>query len=400
MAIIGWIILVLVLIIGFRLGGIAMGLLSGLGLLLLIFSGYVRSVSPPSELMILQASWLIFNATLDAVGFFHFLNENLKKFLEKYSRYTYSSIIIFCYCLAFITGDRKYFNKMDSAIRNKLSMQQLVMSHISIHMASLVSPLSVSGIILLLVLRNNALPILDIFGMVISITVSIIVFSGIILYFIPCKWSKKLDQLFELYGEHNQVSIVQAETNLGRLKQHNYILLFLLLCLVQTILLSVKPQTDGLTGVIYCNKIFLIQLPMFLALILLAVAALSTLYWKIKPAKIVGSNRFKIGIQQFFIFFGLVWLVETLVDNDKILLGKILKEGIAINNYSFYYLVYFFCLLFMDAPIIIWVFAPLFISNHFSFLNIALMIISIYVLSIIRSCMVAICRKRGAHRHG
>lgn len=392
MAITGWITLLLVLVMGLRFSGIAVGLLSGLGLSLLTFSGCVQPVSPPSELIILQASWLIFNATLDAVGFFYFLNERLKSFIEKCNRYTYLFVIIFCYCLAFVTGDRRCFKMFDSPIQNKLSIRQLVSIRTAIHMASLASPLSISGILLLLVLRNNFLPVLDMLGMVLSTTAIIAVLSSMLLYLIPCNWSTKLNQLLKSY--YNSEAIIThngVDPKLAKCK--SLVLLLLLLCLVQVMLLHSKPQYSGLTGVICCEKTFLINLPMFLALVLLSAAALSMLYWKIKPAKIVQSHRFRLGIQQFFIFFGLVWLVETLITSDKDFLVKMLNRVFVFDNPSFY-LICFLLLFLVDAPITIWVFVPVLILSCFSLLNLALIISLLYFLSLIRSCVLEMYRKK------
>ncbi|WP_339044330.1 anaerobic C4-dicarboxylate transporter family protein [Cardinium endosymbiont of Tipula unca] len=392
MAMTGWIALVLVLVIGLRLDGIAIGLLSGLGLSLLTFLGYVQPVSPPSELIILQASWLIFNATLDAIGFFYFLNEQLRIFLQKHSRYPYLCALIFCYCLTFVTGDRRCFNMHDPSIQGKLSIRQLVSVRIAMHMASLASPLSISGILLLLVLRNNFLPALGILCMVLSGTVVITVLSSMLLCLIPCTWSTKLDQSLKLYY-NSEVTMTDIGADSKWVKYKSYILVFSFLCLVQVVFLLSKPQSGELTRVICCEKVFLVKLPMFLTLVLLSAAALFMLYAGIKPAKIVQSKRFRLGIQQFFIYFGLAWLAETLITNDKAFLGKMFNE-ISIFDHPFFYLICFFCLLLVDAPIVIWLFVPVLIWSHFSLLNLTLIITFLYFLSLVRSFLVEVCRSK------
>lgn len=68
MSTIGWGMLLIVLIASLYLGGISLGLLSGLVLGLLTCS--VQPTPPPNDLMLLQATWLLLMATLEATGFF------------------------------------------------------------------------------------------------------------------------------------------------------------------------------------------------------------------------------------------------------------------------------------------------------------------------------------------
>jgi anaerobic C4-dicarboxylate transporter DcuB len=391
MVTIGWGILFLILIVSLHLNGIALGLLSGLGLGLLTFFRYLQPTLPPDDLIILQASWLIFIATLEAVGFFGLLEQKFKIFAQNSNNYACLLLPLVSYCLVFWTGDRKWVSAMAPTFakiaitRKKRPIQFLAPIGIATHMALLASPLSISGILLLLVVSNSALPALALVGMIVRITLGITFTSSLLFYLMPRMLLTKLDIWFS--HSYND-DIISTVTESQEKKQATYLFLSLLLLLIEFVFLVVKPQSNALTAFICSEHIIPVRLPMFFALVLLSVAAVAMLSFRIKPTKVIQANRFKWSIQQFFVFFGLVWFVETLVSNDQASLIKILGAFTIWNHYLFYLVLSFYTLL-IEVPIVIWLFVPLLIIGcHITILNLALLLVIVHGCSKLRFFLV------------
>lgn len=371
MVTIGWSMLLLVLIIGLRLGGVSLGLLSGLGLGLLTFS--VQPTAPPNDLMLLQATWLLLMATLEATGFFYLLETKLRACIEQTSNHYRLVVALFCYGLVFLTGDTKWLHRLvcDQNALHRGKYRLIVPVGIAAHMALLASPLSISGILLIVVAGNSGLPILDLVGMIVVITIGITAASSLLTYLMPDKWLIKLCEWRKNLSKDDAQVVTASEDKVQ--------LIFLLLLLATMLFLLIKPEANRLTK-LSC-KVFPVRFPIFFPLAMLSIAAVAMLGFKIKPAKILQTHRFKLGIQQFFIFLGLTWLLDSLISHDKAFLIKMLCGGSA--NYGFYLVTALYMLL-IDIPIIIWLFTGLLIEQHCAIVTLALWLVIVHSLAPVR----------------
>ncbi len=377
MVTIGWSIFLLVLIIGLPLGGISIGLLSGLTLGLLTFS--VQPVAPPNDLMLLQATWLLLMATLEAAGLFYLLEIKFKAFIAQTNNYYVPFVAFVCYGLVFLTGDKKWLCRLacdKHSVNKKDNYRLLVAVGIAAHMALLTSPLSISGILLIITAGSRGLCVLDLVGTIAAITIGITIIASILSCLISNKCLKKLSTWVAEYAkDDNQVITISKD---------NAQLTFLLLLLTEALFLLIKPTVNSLTLLSCLEKIFPVRFPIFFALCLLSIAAVVMLAFKIKPANILQTHRFKVGIQQFFLFLGLSWLLDSLISHDKAYLLKILCDGKV--NYGFYLLVVLYMLL-IDMPIIIWLFSTLLIEGHCTILGLSIWLIIAHNLGPIRFCI-------------
>ncbi|CAH2559958.1 anaerobic C4-dicarboxylate transporter family protein [Cardinium endosymbiont of Oedothorax gibbosus] len=371
MVTIGWLVLLLMLVIGLRLGGVSLGLLSGLGLGLLTFS--IQPAAPPNDLMLLQATWFLLMATLEATGFFYLLETKLRSCIAQAHNHHGGFVVLFCYGLVFLTGDAKWLHRLvcdqNALYRDKPRL--LVPLGIAAHMALLASPLSISGILLIVVAGNGGLAILDLIGMIVAITASITAASSLLVGRIPDKWLMKACEWLKAYPKDDAKAVTEST---GKVQFS-----FLLLLLVAMLFLLIKPEANRLTG-LSC-KIFPVRFPIFFALVMLSIAAVAILGFKIKPAKILQTYRFKLGIQQFFIFLGLTWLLDSLISHDKTYLIKIVCDGKA--NYGDYLVAALYMLL-IDIPIVIWLFSALLIEQHCNIVTLALWLVVVHSLAPIR----------------
>ncbi|MGI2298839.1 anaerobic C4-dicarboxylate transporter family protein [Candidatus Cardinium hertigii] len=371
MCTIGWGMLLIVLIASLYLGGISLGLLSGLVLGSLTFS--LQPAPPPNDLMLLQATWLLLMATLEASGFFYLLTNKCKFFITQINNYYGILIALFCYGLVFLTGDNGWLYRLicDPNGLHKDKARLVFPIAVAGYMALLASPLSISGILLIVVAGNNGLPILHLVGTIATLTVGITVASSWFAYFIPDRW---LSRLYAGFNGLAKDEVVAPSKNKIRL------LLFLLVG-AELLFLSIQPKPNGSTQLSSIQKIFPVKFPIFFALTMLSTAAVAMLWFKIKPAKILQSHRFKLGIQQLFIFLGLTWLVDSLLSHDHIYWIKIWSDG---RVYYGFYLVAVLYMLLIDISIIIWLFSGLLIEGDSPIVIHALWLVAVHSLAPIR----------------
>ncbi|MCT4696779.1 MAG: anaerobic C4-dicarboxylate transporter family protein [Candidatus Cardinium sp.] len=367
MVTIGWPMLLLLLIIGLRLGGVSLGLLSGLGLGVLTF--FVQPAAPPNDLMLLQATWLLLMATLEATGFFYLLETKLRSSLmQTCSAYGWL-MALFCYGLVFLTGDKKWVHRWVCDPDRPPNAKLRFAMGIAAHMALLASPLSISGILLIVTAGNSGLAILDLVGTIVAITASLTAVSGLLVGFIPDRWQLAL---WPKPATQDNVEVVPAST--GKVQ-----LAFLLVLLAEVLFLLIKPEVHRATRL--SSTVFPVRLPIFFALVMLSIAAVAMLGWKIKPAQILQTNRFKSGIQQFFIFLGLTWLLDSLISHDKTALMSLLSGG---NGYYGFYFMAPLYLLLIDMSMVIWLFMGLLLAPDCTTLTLALWLVGIHSLAPIR----------------
>ncbi|MDD9139351.1 MAG: hypothetical protein NQ127_00205 [Candidatus Cardinium sp.] len=352
MAIIGWGILLCILLAGLYLEGIAVGLLSGLTITLLSFSGYLSPAQPPYAFIFLQAAWVILTATLEAAGLFHFLETKLKQT----STFPQPLLWVICFFLIFITGNLRFIYAIIYNQRYNFLKQLLFTGG---RMAYILSPLSLPGVLLYLVIHTHALSLTDLLYI-------LGVLSIYYLPVIPYSWPIKR------YKTCPNNTAATAQAHVVQRAPYIYLLLLLLLCLMEGLLLGTRPTPNGFTVCNPIGKVFRLNIAFFYPLIMLSTAGMVALCLTIKPAQILLTHRFKGGIKQFFIFLGLIWLLDTLIYHDKESLLQIgqsfllgIKEGTpyVYIGYCLSLAVAWLYLFLLDIEIIIWFFIPLCIAS-------------------------------------
>lgn len=363
--------LLIVLIASLYLGGISLGLLSGLVLGFLTCS--VQPASPPNDLMLLQATWVLLMATLEASGFFYLMTNQCKIFVGQMNNHYAILRALFCYGLVFLTGDKAWLYRWvcDPNPLHKGKAQLLFPIVVAGYMALLASPLSISGILLIVVAGNNGLRLLNLVGMIVTLGVGVTAASSWVAYLIPDRWFSSL--YARLNGLTKDEVVAQSKNKIQ--------LLLCLLVVAELLFLGIQPNGNGSIQLSSIQKIFPVRFPIFFALVMLSTAAVAMLCFKIKPAKILQSNRFKLGIQQLFIFLGLTWLVDSLLSHDKMYWIKMWWDGRV--QYGFYLAAVLYMLL-IDISIIIWLFSGLLIKQNDPIAILAVWLVAVHSLAPIR----------------
>ena len=138
-----------------------------------------------------------------------------------------------------------------------------------------------------------------------------------------------------------------------------------------------------------------VRIPIFFTLILLTVAATVMLSLRVKPVDIIKSHRFKSNIQHFFIFLGLTWLLETLINHDKAYLLEKLN-GFSIYKYREYgcYLILCFYMLTIEVPILIWLLLPMLAGVPMARCHLIVCLVAVQCCSGLVHCCLSKCKTK------
>ncbi len=368
MATIGWFLLLGILVIGLRVRGIQLGLWSGLALCFLTFIRYVRPTPPPTDLLIVQASWFLCMATLDAVGFLHAMARSLTCFVERTSRYSQFLAPFASYFCVFLTGNKRgvlalYPKLWDIAEKQKKSpIVLLTPVRLSMHLAALASPFSLSGIVLLLTATRYGFPFLSVVGLLTFFTVGFVLVGLCAIHLLP----DALRNLLLLQWVLRKESCTMEPTPNTPKKESRYVLVYALLLIVGLVFVSIKPNPHidlhMKTSFFYCDFNLPVRLPLFVSLLLLAVSAIVLLGFQVPPVQIVQTPLFTRGVAQFFTFFGMVWFAETLISHDLEWLIH-LRDSVHVFESSCFYGWSFLYMLLLEAPLVVWLGTPLWIGG-------------------------------------
>lgn len=390
MTVIEWVVLFIIGIGGLYLGGIALGLLSGMGLACFTFLSYLYPAPPPYDLIVIQAAWLIFSATLEAVGFFGFLEDQLRVLPFRLC-YPFRWIFFCACCISvFITGNSRLVYKVlvgNLALRwHALPMRLSIPTAVITHITLLISPFSMTGLLFLLLIRGTLWSRLYLVAIMVGLIILVLFIHTIVCNYMPYRRLSKR-YMGWVCADFRDETLSPNFYNSS--KWMIYSCLFFFLLLIGGLLLSARSITiTGVGTALACTKrIFLVKISMFFALTLLSVAALVMLSLRVKPVQILQTNRFKVGIEHLFNFLGFIWLIETLIDHDPMIWISLLRcmvGGCAIKCH--YGLILILCcfLFLIDTSVFIWFFIPLSIQSGCSAPMIAMAIVAMHSLAPIR----------------
>lgn len=329
--------------------GMTPGLFGGFVLALLSFSGLMVLAPPAQNLLIIYIGWFFCMSILEMVGFFSALAGKIGRCLMAMGCYMDGFLPFLSYIFVWLTGDSQWVVGM-LCKHKKMGRQRLLLSSVfASHMALLFSPLSMTGILLVSMLhRHGSYAPLRCMCMVSLFSLGLTGIVMIGLYFLPIgSWVSRYVVEFVAYDE------IKSGHKFPKY-DFRYVIALVMWCLVGVLYLFIAPceQSTMIGGVVYP-----VNLELFVAVVLFSFATLIFAIFRSKPAEIIHTTRYISGIQRLFLFWGLGWLVDSLVLNNIAFFSD-LCEQLAHGKYMLIWpiVVYLWPL---DLLIVIWSFVPL-----------------------------------------
>lgn len=332
------IIVLICLFYGARKGGIALGLLGGIGLVILVFIFKLPPGKPPVDVMLVIISVVAASATLQASGGLDVMLQMAEKMLRRNPKYV-SIIAPFVTCILTIlcgTGHVVYTILpiiYDVAIKNNIRPERpMAASSIGAQMGIIASPVSVAVVSLVAMLGNftfqgKHLEFLNLLAITVPSTLLGILAIGIFSWF----RGKDLDkdpvfQKFISVPENKEYVYGDTATLLDKkLPRKNWIAMWIFLATIAAVaLMGAVPSLRPVFNNKPLSMVLVIQMFMLLSGAIIIIAT------KTNPASISKNEVFRSGMIAIVAVYGIAWMAETMfgahMSQIKDTLGALVKD--------------------------------------------------------------------------
>jgi len=328
---------------GARKGGVALGLLGGIGIVIMTFVFGLKPGKPPVDVMLTIIAVVAASATLQASGGLEVLLKGAEKLLRRNPKYV-SILAPFTTCvLTILCGTGHVVYTMlpiiyDIAIKNNIRPERpMAASSISSQMGILASPVSVAVVSLVAFLAKvpvdgHVIDFVEVLSITIPSTLAGVLMIGVFSWF----RGKDLDAdpVFQkLISDPEQRQIVYGSnaTLMGKvLTRSQWTAMWIFLGSIAVVALlgavpGLRPLVDGKP----LSMVLSIQMFMLLA------GALMIVFTDTDPSTIGKTEVFRAGMIAVVAVFGIAWMADTVFDAHLTELKVALTELVKTQPWTY-----------------------------------------------------------------
>ncbi len=316
------IVILVCLFYGARKGGVALGLLGGIGLVIMVFVFELKPGKPPVDVMLTIIAVVAASATLQASGGLDVMLKGAEKLLRRNPKYV-SILAPFTTCvLTMLCGTGHVVYTMlpiiyDVAIKNNIRPERpMAASSISSQMGILASPVSVAVVALVAFLAKapvdgHVIDFVQVLSITIPSTLAGVLMIGIFSWF----RGKDLDKDPEFQAriadpEQRKMIYGESATLMNKiLSKDQWTAMWIFLGAIVVVAFlgaypSLRPSFDDKP----MSMVLTIQMFMLLA------GALMIIFTKTDPATIGKTEVFRAGMIAVVAVFGIAWMADTVFE--------------------------------------------------------------------------------------
>ena len=331
-------VLLICLYYGARKGGMALGLISGIGLIVLIFGFHLKPGKPPVDVILTILAVVCASATLQAAGGLDCLLQIAEKMLRKHPRFVCYLAPYICWFLTVLCGTGHVVYTMlpiiyDVAIKNGVRPERpMAASTIASQMGVICSPAAVAAVSMIALLDGY-----QVGGQAFGFTqlFAIVIPAGIIGVFAEATYSvfrgKDLDkdeEFQKLISDPEQKKYVYGETTtlIGvKFRPEQWASLWIFLATVAVVaILGMFPELRPMVGKKHLSMTLVIQMMMLCA------GALMVIFCKTRAASVAKTNVFNAGMVAIVAVYGVAWMSSTMftahLGDLKTMLADLVRE--------------------------------------------------------------------------
>ncbi|MCG9728270.1 anaerobic C4-dicarboxylate transporter [Shewanella sp. Isolate13] len=330
--------LLTVIFVGIRHGGVAFGLLGGLGVSILAFAFGIAPGTPPINVMLIILAVVAASATLEATGGLKLLVRYAEKLLRKHPSQIVFLGPLCTYSLTVLVGTGHSVYPLlpviyDVAYKKGIRPERpLAIATVASQMGITASPIAAAAAVVIATSMENNLDISLVDVLLVTIPSTLI---GVL---VAAAWSlkrgKDLDKDPEfqarLQDEEFRNSLLDSEVesndsnhNESTAKKGLSIFLLGILSVIALAMFSDQLLPEG------------VKMSVAIQFMMLSVGAVILLATKIDPKKIVHSNVFIAGMTAVIIIFGIAWLSDTIIGHHKSYLIESVSDIVHAHPWSF-----------------------------------------------------------------
>ncbi|MFF3102413.1 anaerobic C4-dicarboxylate transporter family protein [Viridibacillus arvi] len=319
-----FLILLICIFIGARIGGLGLGVMGGVGLAIFVFLFGLEPTSAPIDVMLMILSVITAAGALQAAGGMEYLVHIAEKALRKNPKWITFIAPIVTYVFTFCAGTGHVAYSVlpviaeisrESGVRPERPMSIAV---IASQQAITASPISAATVALLALLADFQITLLDI----LMITIPSTFIGCMIAAFVVSRKGKELpeDPIYLKRLEEGLASIKQDKkafhpTSASKIS----VVLFLLAAVLIVVLGSFEQLRPGwdIDGVFTP-----MSMPVTIEILMLTIAALIIIFCKANVDEIVSGSVFKAGASAVVAIFGIAWMGDTFFNGNAELINS------------------------------------------------------------------------------
>ncbi|WP_434927718.1 anaerobic C4-dicarboxylate transporter [Shewanella sp. HL-SH2] len=330
--------LLIVIFVGIRYGGIAFGLLGGLGVSVLAFVFGIAPGTPPVSVMLIILAVVAASATLEATGGLKLLVKFAEKLLRKHPEHIVFLGPLCTYSLTVLVGTGHSVYPLlpviyDVSYKKGIRPERpLAMATVASQMGITASPIAAAAAVVLATAVDNQLDIGLIDVLMVTIPATLI---GLL---VACTWSLKRgkdldkDQEFQarLKDDEFRESLIdpsadKVQTPAAEATAKKGLIVFLLgiFAVIMVAMFSKQVLPSG------------VSMSVAIQFMMLSVGAVILLATNVSPKKVVTSNVFTAGMTAVIIIFGIAWMSDTIIEHHKTYLVSAVSDIVSVYPWTF-----------------------------------------------------------------
>ncbi len=336
-------IILICLFYGARKGGVALGLLGGIGIVVLAFVFKLAPGKPPVDVMLTIIAVVAASATLQASGGLEVILQGAEKLLRRNPKYV-SILAPFTTCvLTMLCGTGHVVYTMlpiiyDIAIKNDIRPERpMAASSIASQMGILASPVSVAVVSLVAFLakvpvNGHVIDFIQLLSITIPATLAGVLMIGIFSWFRGKELKDDVDfqkriadpvQRQNIYGESSSL--------LGKtLSRSQWTAMWIFIGSIAVVaLLGAFQDLRPLVGGKPLSMVLTIQMFMLFA------GALMIVFTKTDPGSIGKTEVFRAGMVAVVAVFGIAWMADTVFEANLPQLKATLSEMVKTQPWTY-----------------------------------------------------------------
>ena len=340
-------VVLLVIFIGARVGGIGLGIFGMIGLGILVFGFGLKPGDAPTDVMLIIVAVITAAAALQAAGGLDYLVKVAEKILRKNPAMITFLAPIVCYFFTFFSGTGHIAYSLlpiiseiatDSKVRPE---RPLSISVIASQQAITASPISAATAALLSaeLLGSKGITLGNILTVCVPATLIGVIVGAIVVNFIGVPLEKDpeyLRRLKEGLLQKEEKSAIQiSEKDQQRAK------ISVIIFLIGVFSIMLFGFIDALRpSFMIDGKLQKMEMTHVIEIIMMTVAGLILIFTRIEVNKIIKGSVFLAGMQAVIAIFGIAWMGDTFFDGN----AKFIEDNIEniVTHYPFLFAIALF----------------------------------------------------------
>ena len=332
---------------GIRFGGVALGLLGGLGVTLLVFIFGLVPGKPPVDVMLIILAVVTTSATLEATGALNLIVRMAEKVLRKNPKYVVFLAPVSTFILTMLVGTGHACYPLlpviyDVSYRQGIRPERpMAISSVAAQMGITASPIAAAAAAVIGVSAKAGIHI----GLIEILRVTIP--AGVIGMLLAATWSlnrgkdlnkdpeylaKMQDPEMRKFIEGEMATTLNEKVS----KEAKTSLTVFIAAIVAIVLLAIFPNLLPLDNGKPISMSIVIQFVIF------AAGAVILFLTKVKPKSISDSKVFNAGMIAVIMIFGIAWMSDTVIEGNKPYIISLISGMVKAHPWTFAMAMFFF----------------------------------------------------------